>query len=157
MHQNSQTKRHVNWNLDYEKPVLSKLCVNIKKLSEILFEVTRAQCHGSAYHEQRIGACRAGNYAVTSSVFLGLAGNFGCALPVARHSLPKQLLQKIKIQCLTCKRKMPIVSTDFSGKQRHEIGPRSASETRQYFSEIYLFITALTLVSAPSEFLKSTP
>ena len=156
MHQNSQTKRHVNWNLDYEKPVLSKLCVNIKKLSEILFEVTRAQCHGSAYHEQRIGACRAGNYALTSSVFLGLAGNFGCALHVLGILCLNSYCRKSKFSVCRASKTL-IASTDFSGKQSHDIGPRSASETRRYFSEIDLFITALTLVSAPSVFLKSTP
>ena len=60
---------------------------------------------------------KAGNSALSSSVFHGLAGNFGL------FEADSTLLDNL---CLHSegKRRMVIVSKELGGKQSHEIGPR---------------------------------
>ncbi len=66
----------------------------------------------------------AGNSALMSGVFHGLAGNFclcACVLHAVWHSL---LTVSAEIWRLHSEWRMVIVSAELSGKQSHEIGPR---------------------------------
>lgn len=55
---------------------------------------------GSAYRKQRIYACEKENSSLTSSVFLGLTGDFGlcaCLLHVTRNSMLTKLVKKFLV------------------------------------------------------------
>ena len=70
--------------------------------------------------KQRIGAYGSRDFVLSSSVLHGLAGNFDSIILgiLGLHSQCKTL-------ALAGKQRIMIVSTEFSGKQSHEIGLRS--------------------------------